>query len=256
MSYKQILVRRDGPLVWLTLNRPAEANAISTLMSQEFITAIEEAEADASCHVLILQGAGKYFCAGGDVAMMAGAADPAGFLGQLAATMHEALLLLAASRLVTIAVVQGVAAGAGLGLVLNSDIVLASPRAGFLTAYGAVGLTPDCGVSYLLPMVVGPRRATQMSLLGGTVGAAQALQWGLVSEIVEETGLIQRAAELGEQLGSGATQVLGPTKRLLAGRRASDYAAHLADEAATITTMIAHPQTHKSIAAFVAQRGK
>ena len=256
MSFVRIQVRRDGPVLWLTLNRPAEANAIDTLMSQEFRRAVRDAEADANCHVLILQGAGKFFCAGGDVAMMAGAPDPAFFLSELAGNMHEGLLLLAGSRLVTIAVVHGVAAGAGLGLVLNADIVLASPNAKFLTAYGAVGLTPDCGVSFLLPLVVGPRRAAHMALLGHAVDASEALAWGLVNEVVAEDELLHRAGELGGQLGRGATHALGPTKRLLAGRTATDYAEHLADEQATIAGMVTHPQTQEKLAAFTAKRGR
>lgn len=227
---------------------------MSMLLAQEFCMAIEQAEADEGCHVVVLQGAGKFFCAGGDVAMMASAPDTASFLGNLAEKMHEGLLRLAGSRLVTIAAVNGYAAGAGLGLVLNADIVLATPNAGFLTAYQGVGLTPDCGVSYLLPLVVGPRRAAQMSLLGRTANASEALAWGIVTEEVAEEQLVSRARELGEKLGKGPTQVLGPTKRLLAGRRAEEYALHLADEASTITGMVVTPDTQKRIAAFAAKK--
>ena len=256
MAFEQILVEADGPLTWLTLNRPSEANAMSLLLAQEFCTAIERAEEDEDCHVLILQGAGKFFCAGGDISMMAGAPDSAEFLGGLAAKMHEGLLRLAHSRLITIAVVNGYAAGAGLGLVLNADIVLATPNAAFRTAYEAVGLTPDCGLSYLLPQIVGQRRAVQMSLLGHTASAGEGRAWGIVTEEVAEEDLVQRARELGEKLGAGPTQILGPTKRLLAGRRADDYARHLADEASTITAMVAHPDTQKRLAAFLATRRK
>lgn len=254
MAFEQILLERDGPAMWLTLNRPAEANAISTVLAQEFCTAVEQAEADPACHVLVLQGSGKYFCAGGDVAMMAGAQDPAQFLGALAEKMHEGLVRLAESRLITIAAVHGYAAGAGLGLVLNADIVLATPSAGFLTAYGAVGLTPDCGVSYLLPQVVGLRRAAQMSLLGRAVSAEEGLEWGIVTELVQSSDLLDRARELAEQLGRSSTQALGPTKRLLAGGRNDGFARHLAVEAATIAAMIGQPETRASIAAFMARR--
>lgn len=254
MAFEQLLVERAGPVMWLTLNRPDEANAISMALAEEFCAAVEQAEGDPDCHVLVLSGAGKFFCAGGDVAMMAGAPDPGEFLGRLAGTMHEGLLRLAGSRLVTIAVVDGYAAGAGLGLVLNSDIVLATPRAGFLTAYGAVGLTPDCGVSYLLPQVVGPRRAAHMALLGRAASAAEGLEWGIVTELVAEGDLAGRARELAEHLGRGPTQVLGPAKRLLAGSRAREYASHLADERATIATLVAHPDSQKRIAAFAARK--
>lgn len=255
MSFEQILVEFDGPIMWLTLNRPAEANAMSMLLAQEFCAAIEQAEADENCHVVVLQGAGKFFCAGGDVAMMAGASDSAQFLGGLAEKMHEGLLRLARSRLVTIAAVNGYAAGAGLGLVLNADVVLATPNAGFVTAYARVGLTPDCGVSFLLPQIVGPRRAAQMSLLGRAASAGEGLEWGIVTELVAEEELAGRARELGEKLGNGPTQVLGPTKRLLGGRRTEEYASHLADEAKTIVAMVVNPDSKERIAAFVAKKG-
>lgn len=256
MSFENILVECDGPLMWLTLNRPAEANAISITMGQEFCAAVEQAEKDPGIHVLILQGNGRFFCAGGDLAMMNAADDPAVFLKELAETMHTGLLRLANSRLITIAVVNGYAAGAGLGLVLNADVVLASEKAGFLAAYGAVGLTPDCGVSYLLPRVVGPRRAAQMALLGRSVNAAEGLSWRLVTEVVAQADLVTRARELGEALGAGPNQMLGPTKRLLSAGTSEGYARHLADEAESIAAMISLPDTQRRIGEFTSRSAK
>ncbi|MFL4474091.1 enoyl-CoA hydratase/isomerase family protein [Paeniglutamicibacter sp. MACA_103] len=253
MSFENILVRFEGPLMWLTLNRPTEANAISIAMGQEFCAAIDQAERDPAIHVVILQGNGRFFCAGGDVAMMDAADDPAAFLKELAETMHLGLLRLARSRLITIAAVDGYAAGAGLGLVLNADVVLASERAGFLSAYGTIGLTPDCGVSYLLPQVVGPRRAAHMALLGRAVNADEGLAWGLVTEVVAQGDLVARARDLGESLGTGATQMLGPTKKLLSAGTLEGYARHLDDEAETISAMISLADTRRRIGEFLAR---
>ncbi|WP_125617076.1 enoyl-CoA hydratase/isomerase family protein [Specibacter cremeus] len=254
MTFETITVERDGALLWLTLNRPNEANALSIPLADEFCAAIDQAEADAGCHVLVLQGAGKFFCAGGDVAGMAGSADPADFLRTLAGTMHAGLLSLARSRLVTIAAVHGPAAGAGLGLVLNADFVLATPKASFLSAYAGIGLTPDCGVSYLLPQIVGPRRAAEIGLGGRVATAQEALDWGLVTELVEEADLRNRARQLGERLAGGATQALGPTKRLLTSARLSAYAEHLADEVETISRLVSLPDSKERVAAFVERR--
>ncbi|MET3920211.1 enoyl-CoA hydratase/isomerase family protein [Arthrobacter sp. UYEF20] len=251
MNFEHIKVTRDGAIVWLTLNRPEQANALTIAMAEDFCAAVSEAEADPGCHVLILQGAGKYFCGGGDLAGMANSDDPAGFLRTLAGKMHEGLLALARSRLVTVAAVQGAAAGAGLGLVLNADFVIATPTASFLSAYSRLGLTPDCGVSYLLPQVVGPRRAAEMGLGGRVAAAKEALDWGLVTELVEESQLHGRTVELAAQLAGGATQILGPTKRLLTAARLSAYAGHLADEVQSITAMISQADTGSRIAAFV-----
>lgn len=253
MSFENILVQFEGPLMWLTLNRPAEANAISIAMGQEFCAAIEQAEQNPAIHVVILQGSGRFFCAGGDVAMMDASDDPAVFLKELAGTMHVGLLRLARSRLITIAAVDGYAAGAGLGLVLNADVVLATEKAGFLSAYGTIGLTPDCGVSYLLPRVVGPRRAAHMALLGRSVNAEEGLSWGLVTEVVAQADLVARARELGESLGAGPSQMLGPTKKLLSAGIDEGYAKHLDDEAETISAMISLPDTLQRIGKFLSR---
>ncbi len=254
MTVAQITVERDGGVMWLTLNRPDQANALTLPLAQEFCAAIAQAEADPDCHVLILQGAGRFFCAGGDVAGMASSDDPATFLHTLAEQMHDGLLALARSRLVTIAAVHGPAAGAGLGLVLNADFVLASPSASFLTAYAGVGLTPDCGVSYLLPQMIGPRRAMEMAVGGRVVTAVEALNWGLVTEVVPQAELRIRARRLGARIAGGAAHVLGPTKRLLTAARLTAYADHLADEAETISTMITAPGTHDLLVRFAERR--
>lgn len=255
MNFDLIQAESDGALMWLTLNRPDEANALSIPLAAEFGAALALAESDPQCHVLILQGSGRFFCAGGDVAGMADAADKSAYLLALAGAMHEVVLAMARSRLVIIAAVHGPAAGAGLGLVLNSDFVLAAPEATFLSAYAGVGLTPDCGVSYLLPQMAGPRRAAQMCLGGRMATAREGLDWGVVSELVETSGLRARARELGISLAAGAAQTLGPTKRLLTMESLSAYADHLEEELNTISSMGSHPDSLRRIAAF-AERGR
>lgn len=250
MKFENLQFRSSGGVAWLMLDRPAAANALNLALAEEFRAAVALAGNAPEVSVLVLQGAGKYFCAGGDVAAMAEAGDPAGFLRRLAGTMSEGLLELARSRLITIAAVHGAAAGAGLGLVLNSDLVLASPKASFHSAYAGVGLTPDCGVSYLLPQVVGPRRAAEICLSGRGITASEALQWGLVNDVVDESALQLRAEELAFRLAGSATQTLGPTKRLLTAAAAS-YAKHLDDEVATISAIVSHADTARRIASFV-----
>lgn len=255
MNFRSIGADRDRGLMWVTLDRPNEANALSIPLASELAAALAQAESDPACHVLILQGSGRYFCAGGDVAGMADSEDKGRYLLDLAGAMHEVILAMARSRLVIIAAVHGPAAGAGLGLVLNADFVLATPEATFLSAYGGLGLTPDCGVSYLLPQIIGPRRAAQMCLGGRVATAEEAVEWGLAGELVQMPGLRQRTRELAESLTTGATQSLGPTKRLLTSNRLSAYADHLEDELNTISALGSDPDTVQRIAAF-AERGR
>ena len=255
MTYRHLTLEYDGALARLTLNRPDSANALDLELAEELCAALADAETHADCHVLLLQGAGRFFCAGGDVAAMAAAADQGAFLKELAGRLHEAVLALAKSRLISIAVVKGPAAGAGLGLALNADFILASPKARFLAAYAGVGLTPDCGVSYLLPELAGPRRAAEMCLAGRVAGHADALEWGLINELVAAEEIAGRAQELGEQLASGAVSVLGPTKRLLRARSIAGYETHLQEEAETIASMAASADTRNRLAAFAGRSG-
>lgn len=251
MKFSNIHVERSNALTWLTLDRPQEANALSFELAGELLTALDHAESDPECHVLILQGAGKFFCAGGDVSGMADAENKTGYLLELAGAMHKVVLAMGRSRLIIVAAIDGPAAGAGLGLVLNADFAIATPRARFLSAYSGVGLTPDCGVSYLLPLLVGPRRANQMCLNGTALTASEALEWGLIGELTDPASLRGRVQALGESLAGGATQTLGPTKRLLGAERLIGYEAHLDDELRTISAMGSNPDTARRIAAFV-----
>ncbi len=248
-AYQALELSRGPGVVNITLNRPADANALSIPLARELKAAIAEAESDTGCHVLVLRGNGRFFCAGGDVKGMAAADDSVAFLSELAGTMHEAVLALAGSRLVVLAAVDGPAAGAGVGVVLNSDIVVVTPAASFIGAYDKVGLTPDCGVSYLLPQVLGRRRAASVLLAGQVIDAEQAAEWGLANELVERENLESRLNELTARLVGGATQSLGPTKRLLAGELGK-YAEHLSREAQAIAGLSAHPDSAKLIRSF------
>ncbi|MDQ4046818.1 MAG: enoyl-CoA hydratase/isomerase family protein [Actinomycetota bacterium] len=250
MTFENLQFRYGGGVAWITLDRPAAANALSMGLAEEFCAAVDRANNNPDVHVVVLQGTGKFFCAGGDVAAMAEAEDPAEFLRNLAGKMSEGLLALARSRLVTIAAVHGATAGAGLALVLNADLVLASSNASFQSAYAKVGLTPDCGVSYLLPQAVGPRRAAEICLSGRVITAPEALQWGLVNEVVDESELQLRAEDLALRLAGSATQTLGPTKRLLTTAAVAAYSKHLDDEVATISTIVSHENTRNRIISF------
>lgn len=244
-----VTLHHEGAVGWLTLDRPERANAFGVQMVREFCAALSSAEANENCSVLVIKGAGDYFSSGGDVREMADSGDIPSYLRDLVGAMHEGILALARSRLVTIAAVHGVAAGAGLGIALCTDLVVASATARFVGAYEKIGLTPDCGVSYLLPRVVGPRRAAEICLAGRVVGATDAVDWGLVTEIVEVADFQTVLRARAEAIAGGASHVYGPTKRLL-GSDLRDLAAHLDNEARTIVAIAADPRTAEHIEDF------
>ncbi|HEU0207324.1 MAG TPA: enoyl-CoA hydratase/isomerase family protein [Pseudolysinimonas sp.] len=256
MTEPVVLFSLEGGVASITLNRPALGNAMSLEMMEALLQAVQDAEADPDCHVVLVRGAGRVFCGGGDLNGLARAADDVELKQQMVSALQNAMYAFSATRLVMIAVVGGAAAGAGLGLVLNCDIVLASTRASFHGAYLGIGLTPDAGVSYLLPAAIGSKRASAMVLTGAPLGAEDARAWGLVSEVLEPEQLDARADELAARLTAGPVQVLGAAKRLLGASALAGYRRHLDDEAESITSYAAHPDTRARIQALIEKSSK
>lgn len=226
----------DG-IARIHLNRPDASNALDPELASALEAAVDALAAEPDARVLVLSGDGKNFCAGGDVERMAAAPDTPAFLADLAGTVHRALVKLDSLPITVVAAVRGAAAGAGLGLVLAADFVVAGPSSKFAAAYSAVGLSPDCGVSALLPRVVGLRRAMQMLLAAHVVSGAEALDWGLISDLVDDDDVESRANELAEVLAQSTFPAGGQTRRLVRASFARSYAEHLEDEARTIAAV-------------------
>jgi 2-(1,2-epoxy-1,2-dihydrophenyl)acetyl-CoA isomerase len=251
-----LLTAKDGPVVTLTLNRPDAGNAINLELAAALRDAARDAIADPGCAALVVAASGRVFCAGGDLASITAAADPRGHLRELALTLHAAMALLRESRLVVVAAVTGAAAGAGFALALNADLVVAGESARFLAAYAAVGLTPDTGLSYLLPRVVGARRATELALLGRTLDARTAREWGIVNEVVADSAVRQRAAELARTVANGPRPAVAETKRLLregATGPGADFRGQLDEEARVIVETAMSDDARQRIQAFLAR---
>ena len=257
-----LLTATDGPVVTLTIDRPAAGNAINLELATAIRAAARDAIADPGCAAMVLAASGRVFCAGGDLASIAGAADVQGHLRELALTLHEAMALLRESRLVVVAAVAGAAAGAGFALALNADLVVAGQSARFLAAYSTVGLTPDTGMSYLLPRVVGAHRATELTLLGRALDARTAQEWGIVNEVVADAAVGSRAAELARIVANGPRPAIAETKRLLrAGATdpagaADSFHRHLDEEARVIVEAAVSEDARERMRVFLERAGK
>ncbi len=247
MTDDVVLFRVEAGVASITLNRPDHGNAMSLELMEALGRAVGDADADPDCHVAVVRGAGRVFCGGGDLRDLARAGADPELQHRMVTALQDTMFAIAASRIVYVAAVNGAAAGAGLGLVLNTDLVVASTRARFLGAYGAIGLSPDAGVSALLPLAIGRARASAMLLSGLALDAERAEQWGLVHEVVEPQQLDARADEFAARLASGATQALGPTKKLLGAATLGGYRAQLEAEATSITAMSTHGDTQHRI---------
>lgn len=242
-----VIVDREGAIARLVLNRPEVANAIDRDLAQELRDAVRGLGPDV--RVVVLAARGSVFCAGGDLRDVTAGPDPAERIHALATDLHEALLALDALDAVIIAAVGGAAAGAGLGLVLHADLVVASDRARFLTAYEAISVTPDAGVTELLPRTIGLHRALRMSVLGERIDASTAHAWGLVAEVVAPDALDARVSELAATLAAGETAHLARTRRLYRAP-AGSHEQRLDREAAEIRDSVARPDALARIERF------
>lgn len=235
-------VHQDGRVHRLTLNRPSSGNAVDQDLADAFAVAVRSLTDEPEPQIVVLTAAGTQFCAGGDVHAVATADDPAAYLRRLATTMHDALIALRESPHTVVAAVHGAAAGAGLALVLNADLVVAADTAVFLSAYAAVGLTPDCGVSYLLPRVIGPRRAAELAITGRVLDADTAQDWGLVNDVVPAEELGPAVHALVARLSEGSSHA--PSRTLALMRREDlGLAAQLEAELDGLAAQIASPDT-------------
>ena len=256
MTDDVVLLTVEAGVASITLNRPAQGNAMSLEVMESLQRAVQDAEADPSCSVAVIHGSGRVFCGGGDLGDLSKAADHSDVKVRMVTALQDTMFAIAASRLVVISAVNGAAAGAGLGLVLNTDIVLASSRASFHGAYGAIGLSPDAGVSYLLPLAIGAKRAAAVLLTGARVSAEDAFAWGLVAQLHEPEEVDAHADELARHLASGAVQALAPTKKLLNAPALAGYQAHLDLERDGITGLAPHPDTQARIQALMTKAPK
>lgn len=204
----------DG-VATLTLDRPDAGNALDPALVTDLGAAVAEIAARDDVRAVLLRAEGRMFSVGGDIGFFAGAPDRGAAIGALADDLHAGLRALLALDVPIVAAVQGPAAGAGMSLTTLADIVVAGEAATFTVAYTAVGLTPDGGASWTLPRLVGPRRAADLMLRNPRLKAADALAIGLVTEVVPDEQLAERAADVARQLADGPTEALRATRRLL-----------------------------------------
>ncbi|WBO59909.1 enoyl-CoA hydratase/isomerase family protein [Acidocella sp. MX-AZ03] len=182
-----LLFTRESGLARITLNRPDAANTLNPEMSRALFDAAIECDEDASIRAVLLTGNGPLFCGGGDIHGFAAAGARVSHLAkEMTTILHGAVSRLARMGKPLVVAVNGPAAGAGLSLAMLGDIVIAAPAAHFTVAYTAIGLTPDLGASWLLPRLVGLRRAQELALTNRRVGAQEAAAIGLITRVADD----------------------------------------------------------------------
>jgi 2-(1,2-epoxy-1,2-dihydrophenyl)acetyl-CoA isomerase len=255
MSFETLLFEvRDG-IAHLTLNRPEAANAIDIPMSQELLQAALLCDEDPSVRAVLLSASGKLFCAGGDLASFRSAGEKLpSMLKQLTAGLHVAISRLARMRAPVVAAVGGTAAGAGFSLACAADLLLAGESAKFTMAYTRVGLVPDGSSTYFLPRLIGRRRTLELMLTNRVLGAAEALDWGLVNRLVPDDQLSAEAEKSARALAEGPTGAFGATKRLVLDSDDQSLESQMELEARAIADAARSADAREGIEAFFAKR--
>ena len=195
MSFEQIVFEVEDGIATLTLNRPESLNALSFQMTSEIDAAISEVKqrAGTDIKVLILTGAGRAFCAGGDVKAMNDRERSSETMRRYLRGSHNRMYELMNLEVPVVSLVNGPAAGAGANIALTADFVLATPRAMFMQAFGRIGLVPDWGGFFVLPRLVGLPMAKDLVFTARKVGAEEAKKIGLVHTIVDEENALDHA---------------------------------------------------------------
>lgn len=241
----------------LTLVRPEAHNA----MDLDFVRALDEETEelerlvhDGDVRCLVLQAQGRHFCVGGDLRSFTVASDTNAHIRRMATHAHRGIDRLHHLPVPVLTGVRGAVAGAGLGFVLASDVVVATTTATFTVAYAAAGLTPDAGVSWGLSRAVGRRRAMDALLSNRRLSAPEAESWGLVSRVVADDELEETIAGLVRSVSALPVEVLRENKRLMSRAAELPLAEQLDDEAETIARLAAAPFAQQAIAAFLRPR--
>ncbi|WP_309698238.1 enoyl-CoA hydratase-related protein [Sphingomonas sp. SORGH_AS_0870] len=217
---------RRGDVLALTLDRPDRLNAAPPALFDAICAALAET---GDARAVLIAGEGRAFCSGADIS--GGDVGPDTVHRALVDHYNPVMLALADLPIPVVSAVRGAAAGIGCSLALAADFCVASESAYFLHAFVNIGMVPDGGASWMLPRLIGRARAAEMMMLGERVGAAKALDWGMVHKVVADDALDAEAWALTERLAAGPSVALGLMRRALHAGFDSDYAAALAREA-------------------------
>jgi len=258
-----VLIENEGSVRTIRLNRPEVLNAFNNELLSALGKAVREAEKDRQVRCLVLTGAGRGFSSGQDLADVAarypnGASDqpiePIELGRHLREHYHPLLTILRTMEKPVIAAVNGVAAGAGCSLALMCDLRIAAESASFVEAFINVGLVPDSGSTFMLPRLVGFSRAMELAMTGRKVTAVEALQIGLVNQVVPDAQLPEATMKLAKRLAELPPRGIALTKRAINASWAADLATQLEYEAMLQTTAGQTRDHREGVRAFLEKR--
>lgn len=256
MSEPSLQVERVDGYLRLTLNRPRQRNALDAVLQGALREALEQAAGDPAVRAVLLRAEGAGFCAGQDLGegFEFDGRSAEALTAPIAQGLNPLIEALADAPFPTVCAVNGVAAGAGFGLALACDYILAAEDATFMCAFSRLGLAPDSGVSFHLPRLLGERRALALAMLDEPISARQAEAWGLVWKVAPRDALDADAEALTATLARKATKALSLTKRAMRSAFAHDLREHLMFERRLQMEAVMTEDVREGVAAFQERR--
>jgi 2-(1,2-epoxy-1,2-dihydrophenyl)acetyl-CoA isomerase len=246
----------DDGVATICLNRPDVRNAIDLRMGEETLTVARRVAEDPAVRAVLICGNGPALTVGGDIDYFLTA--PPETFGALFARMttpfHEAFRVLSRIDAPIVTAAHGAVAGGGLGYVYAADLVVAAADTKFVTAFAGLGVSGDGGGTWHLPRLIGPRRAAQAYLRNTPITAAEALDWGLVNEVVPAAEVCARAAELAAELAQGPTRAYARMRALLRESWTNDLATQLTAETDSMHAVGSSTDAQQAITGFAAKR--
>lgn len=255
MADTRVLLDIRDNVAHITLNRQDAMNALDLEMAKELLDIAMRCDETTGVRAVVLSGAGKMFCAGGDVKRFVteGKQLPT-YVRAITTYLHAAISCLARMNAPVIAAVEGSAAGGGMSLALACDLVIAAESARFMAAYTRIGLCPDGSMTYTLSRLVGLRRALELTLTNRTLTAREALDWGIITAVAPDGEAVRHADALAGQLAQGPTQAFGATKRLIHQGWTESLETQMMAESQAIAAMAGTADANEGMTAFTAKR--
>ena len=251
---KTVDLQIEDGLARLTLVNPKRGNPLDLAFGAEFKAAAIDLHARTDVRAVLLSAEGKNFSVGGNLPAFAEVEDLPSYIRTSTSDYHMALAMLMRLPAPIVSAVQGAVAGAGVSLAVFADLVVASDDAHFTMAYTAIGFSPDGASTHILPRLIGLRKYQELVLTNRRVKAEEALQIGLVTEIVPRESLTERAEELAQQLASGPTIAFAATRRLLAETFDNPIDIQLAREAELLSQVSTSDDVQEGISAALERR--
>lgn len=250
-----VTVAVEDGLARLTLNRPEAYNTLNKALAEGLMAAAVRCAHGADVRAVLLTAAGANFCGGGDLKSFHAQGDGVGaHIREVTYVLHAACAMLARMNAPLVIAAQGAVAGAGLSIALLGDLVYAGESAFFTMAYTAAGLSPDGGSTFLLPRVVGLRRAQELTLTNRRLTAAEAADWGIATAVVPDAELFATAEATALKLAAGPSRAFGRAKRLLIDSFDTGFEAQMDREGRYIAAAATEPDGREGVDAFLHKR--